>query len=116
MFKIMFVKLNGKYCFIIDEDYNYSSIELHKKYDLLLKCYICSTYFVINPPCGPALYLLCNKTLCLCFFIRMKNFEKGGDYDKTWKVSEDGKVNTDGPRMVVDERNGAGPQGGFITK
>jgi hypothetical protein len=31
-------------------------------------------------------------------------------------VSEDGKVNTDGPRMVVDERNGAGPQGGFITK
>ena len=46
----------------------------------------------------------------------MKNFEKGGDYDKTWKASEDGKVNTDGPRMVVDDRNGAGPQGGFITK
>lgn len=54
--------------------------------------------------------------LCVLPWKRMKNFEKGGDYDKTWKVSEDGKVNTDGPRMVVDERNGAGPQGGFITK
>jgi hypothetical protein len=47
---------------------------------------------------------------------KMKNIEKGGDYDKTWRGSEDGKVNTDGQRMVVDERKGAGPQGGFITK
>lgn len=54
--------------------------------------------------------------LCVLPWKRMKNFEKGGDYDKTWKASEDGKVNTDGPRMVVDDRNGTGPQGGFITK
>lgn len=54
--------------------------------------------------------------LCVLPWKRMKNFEKGGDYDKTWKASEDGKVNTDGPRMVVDDRNGMGPQGGFITK
>ncbi|XP_071162676.1 synaptosomal-associated protein 25-like isoform X2 [Mytilus galloprovincialis] len=54
--------------------------------------------------------------LCVLPWKRMKNFEKGGAYDKTWKASEDGKVNTDGPRVMVDERNGAGPQGGFITK
>ncbi|XP_021361772.1 synaptosomal-associated protein 25-like isoform X1 [Mizuhopecten yessoensis] len=45
---------------------------------------------------------------------RTKNFEKGGEYANIWKSSEDGKVNTDGPRMIVDSRNGAGPQGTFL--
>lgn len=49
-------------------------------------------------------------------WIRSKNFEKGADYNKTWKASEDGKINTNGPRIVVDDRNGAGPAGGYITR
>nr|KAG5712808.1 hypothetical protein BaRGS_007405 [Batillaria attramentaria] len=54
--------------------------------------------------------------LCVLPWKRMKNFEKGADYNKTWKASEDGKVNTNGPRVVVDDRNGAGPTGGYITR
>ena len=48
-------------------------------------------------------------------YYRAKNFEKGGEYDKTWKASEDGKVNTNGPRMVVDQ-GGAGPQSNIVTR
>ncbi|KAJ8309375.1 hypothetical protein KUTeg_014249 [Tegillarca granosa] len=47
---------------------------------------------------------------------KSKNFEKGGEYSKTWKSNDDGKVNTNGPRVVVDQGNGVGPSGGFITK
>ena len=54
-----------------------------------------------------------NVHLCLS---RAKNFEKSGDYNKTWKASEDGKVNTNGPRVIVDAGNGVGPTGGFITR
>ncbi|KAL5008473.1 hypothetical protein ScPMuIL_014054 [Solemya velum] len=54
--------------------------------------------------------------LCVLPWKKGKNFEKSGDYSKTWKSNEDGKVNTNGPRMIVDERNGSGPQGGFITR
>lgn len=50
----------------------------------------------------------------LSLFDRAKNFERGGDYDKTWKASEDGKVNTNGPRVIVGEN--AGPQGPIITR
>lgn len=49
-----------------------------------------------------------------CF--RAKNFERSSDYNKTWKSSEDGTVNTNGPRVIVDQGNGVGPQGGFVTK
>ncbi|XP_062587262.1 synaptosomal-associated protein 25-like isoform X7 [Saccostrea cucullata] len=52
--------------------------------------------------------------LCVLPWKRAKNFEKGGDYDKTWKASEDGKVNTNGPRVIVGET--AGPQGPIITR
>jgi synaptosomal-associated protein 25 len=55
---------------------------------------------------------LCN--IKLVSFDSAKNFEKGGDYDKTWKASEDGKVNTNGPRVIVGEN--AGPQGPIITR
>ncbi|GFN96590.1 synaptosomal-associated protein, partial [Plakobranchus ocellatus] len=54
--------------------------------------------------------------LCVLPWKRSKNFEKGSDYNKTWKASEDGKVNTNGPRVVVDPGNGAGPMGGYITR
>nr|XP_022334474.1 synaptosomal-associated protein 25-like isoform X11 [Crassostrea virginica] len=52
--------------------------------------------------------------LCVLPWKRAKNFEKGGAYDKTWKASEDGKVNTNGPRVIVGEN--AGPQGPIITR
>ncbi|KAH9525565.1 Synaptosomal-associated protein 25 [Bulinus truncatus] len=54
--------------------------------------------------------------LCVLPWKRSKNFEKGSDYNKTWKASEDGKVNTNGPRVVVDQGNGSGPAGGYITR
>jgi len=54
--------------------------------------------------------------LCVLPWKKTKNFEKSGDYNKTWKASEDGTVNTNGPRVVVDQGNGVGPSGGFITK
>ena len=47
-------------------------------------------------------------------FFRGKNFEKGSDYNKTWKATDDGQVNTNGPRVVVGEQQGF--QGGFITR
>ncbi|XP_053396978.1 synaptosomal-associated protein 25-like isoform X3 [Mercenaria mercenaria] len=54
--------------------------------------------------------------LCVLPWKRAKNFEKSSDYNKTWKSSEDGTVNTNGPRVVVGQGNGVGPTGGFITK
>ena len=52
-----------------------------------------------------------------CFNVgfRSKNFEKGANYNQTWGKQDDGKVNSNGPRVVVGEGN-MGPQGGFITK
>jgi len=44
-----------------------------------------------------------------------KNFEKGSDYNKTWKASEDGKVNTGGPRVNVGG-DGAQMSGGYIQR
>ena len=46
---------------------------------------------------------------------RSKNFEKGSDYANTWNKDDDGKVNVDGPRMVVGNDQMC-PSGGFITK
>ncbi|XP_060594263.1 synaptosomal-associated protein 25-like [Ruditapes philippinarum] len=54
--------------------------------------------------------------LCVLPWKRSKNFEKSSDYNKTWKSSEDGTVNTNGPRVIVDQGNGVGSSGGFITK
>ncbi|XP_064600228.1 synaptosomal-associated protein 25-like isoform X1 [Liolophura sinensis] len=53
--------------------------------------------------------------LCVLPWKKGGNFEKSGDYNKTWKASEDGKVNTDGPRVIVDSGPG-GPSGGYITR
>ena len=54
---------------------------------------------------------------CFVFCLhRAKNFEKGSDYNKTWKANEDGKVNANGPRITVDSGNGAVMSSGFITR
>lgn len=53
--------------------------------------------------------------LCVLPWKRAKNFEKSGDYANAWKKNEDGKVNTNGPRVVVGDGN-MGPQGGFVTR
>ncbi|CAG5136078.1 unnamed protein product, partial [Candidula unifasciata] len=54
--------------------------------------------------------------LCVLPWKRSKNFEKGSDYNKTWKASEDGKINSNGPRLVVDQGSGGAPTGGYITR
>lgn len=46
---------------------------------------------------------------------RAKSFEKGGEYANTWKKDDDGKLDANGPRIVVGGE-GVGPHGGFITK
>ncbi|XP_013416123.1 synaptosomal-associated protein 25 isoform X2 [Lingula anatina] len=37
--------------------------------------------------------------LCVLPWKKTKSFEKGGDYNATWKASEDGQVNSNGPRV-----------------
>ncbi|XP_052271078.1 synaptosomal-associated protein 25-like isoform X2 [Dreissena polymorpha] len=54
--------------------------------------------------------------LCVLPWKKAKNFEKSSDYNKTWKSSEDGTVNTNGPRVIVDQGNGVGQTGGYITR
>ncbi|XP_070180154.1 synaptosomal-associated protein 25-like isoform X2 [Littorina saxatilis] len=54
--------------------------------------------------------------LCVLPWKRSKNFEKGSDYNKTWKATEDGKVNTNGPRVVVGDPNGGMITGGYVTR
>lgn len=49
--------------------------------------------------------------LCVLPWKRSKNFDKGAE----WGKGDEGKVNTDGPRMIVGDGN-MGPSGGFITK
>ncbi|KAK2167216.1 hypothetical protein LSH36_31g07018 [Paralvinella palmiformis] len=53
--------------------------------------------------------------LCVLPWKRSKNFEKGSEYANTWNKDDDGKVNVDGPRMVVGNDQMC-PSGGFITK
>jgi synaptosomal-associated protein 25 len=54
--------------------------------------------------------------LCVCPWNKGKNFEKGADYDKTWKATDEGKVGGGGPRITVADGNGMGPTGGYITR
>lgn len=34
----------------------------------------------------------------------------------TWRGNDDGKVVNNQPQRVMDDRNGLGPQGGYIAK
>ncbi|KAL8571459.1 Synaptosomal-associated protein 25 [Nucella lapillus] len=54
--------------------------------------------------------------LCVLPWKRSKNFEKGADYNKTWKADDDGTVNTNGPRVVVGDPNGGMISGGYVTR
>ena len=51
----------------------------------------------------------------LLFIDRTKDFDKSSDYANAWKSNEDGKVNSDGPRMVVADQSQV-PSGGFVTR
>lgn len=52
--------------------------------------------------------------LCVLPWKKGKNFEKGSEYANTWNKDDDGKVNTDGPRVVVGDQGGF--QGQMITR
>lgn len=52
--------------------------------------------------------------LCVLPWKKGKNFEKDSSYAQTWNKNEDGKVNTDGPRMIVGGE--VTTSGGYITK
>lgn len=83
----------------INKSYIFTKVSLHKSIKVVI----------------PLLFSFKKSTVQrLPLFDRAKNFERGGDYDKTWKASEDGKVNTNGPRVIVGEN--AGPQGPIITR
>lgn len=52
--------------------------------------------------------------LCVLPWQRSKNFEKGDDYNSTWKAKEDQKLNSSGPRRIIGD---AGPAGkGYINR
>ncbi|CAH1791850.1 unnamed protein product [Owenia fusiformis] len=54
--------------------------------------------------------------LCVLPWNKSKNFERGSAYDATWKATDDGPTNTNGPRMVVNDGGGPGQMGGYVTK
>lgn len=47
------------------------------------------------------------------FFLRSASFKED---DGTWKGNDDGKVVNNQPQRVCDDRNGLGPQGGYIGR
>lgn len=53
------------------------------------------------------------QTLFLYFHPRSSDFKEDAS---TWKASEDGKIVNNQPARVMDDRNGAGPMGGYIAK
>lgn len=52
--------------------------------------------------------------MCVLPWKKGKNFEKDSDYKDTWKKNEDGKVNSNGPRVNVGDN--AMMTGGYITR
>ncbi len=53
--------------------------------------------------------------LCVLPWKKTSNFEKGSEYANTWKKDDDGKINTDGPRITVSDGT-QGPTAGFVTR
>ena len=76
---------------------------------LFFYCYRCNHFYLLS-------VCLFWYFLSMAWLFRSKNFERSGGYNKTWKSSEDGTVNTNGPRVIVDQGNGVGSSGGYITK
>ncbi|XP_022083232.1 synaptosomal-associated protein 25-like isoform X7 [Acanthaster planci] len=54
--------------------------------------------------------------LCVCPWKKFMNFETGDDYKKTWKSSEDGKVNSNQPMRMEDNRDGSAMPSSYITR
>ncbi|XP_038076241.1 synaptosomal-associated protein 25-like isoform X5 [Patiria miniata] len=54
--------------------------------------------------------------LCVCPWKKFMGFEKGDDYKKTWKSSEDGKVNSNQPMRMEDNRDGGNMPSSYITR
>lgn len=48
-----------------------------------------------------------------CFMFRSASFKED---EGTWKGNDDGKVVNNQPQRVMDDRNGLGPQGGYIAR
>ncbi|KAG8183500.1 hypothetical protein JTE90_003852 [Oedothorax gibbosus] len=51
--------------------------------------------------------------ICVCPCNKSSDFKEDAS---TWKASEDGKIVNNQPTRVMDERNGTGPQSGYIAK
>ncbi|XP_076359123.1 synaptosomal-associated protein 25-like isoform X1 [Tachypleus tridentatus] len=51
--------------------------------------------------------------LCICPCNKVNKFREDSG---TWKGNEDGKVVSNQPTRIMDNRNGAGPTGNYITK
>jgi synaptosomal-associated protein 25 len=52
--------------------------------------------------------------LCVLPWQKTKNFEKGDDYNATWKAKTDGKLDANGPRRIIGD---TGPSGkGFVNR
>lgn len=54
--------------------------------------------------------------LCVCPWNKIKNFEKGDEYKKTWQTSEDGKVINNQPARIQDQRDAVQVGGGFVKR
>jgi synaptosomal-associated protein 25 len=52
--------------------------------------------------------------LCVLPWQKTKSFEKGQDYNKTWKKNEDVKLNANGPRRIIGDTGPAGK--GFVNR
>lgn len=61
--------------------------------------------------------------MCFCYIVIITNWilfaYRGASFKEdegTWKGNDDGKVVNNQPQRVMDERNGLGPQGGYIGR
>lgn len=52
--------------------------------------------------------------LCVLPWNKSNKFEKGDEYNKTWKSNEDGKLNANGPRRIIGDTGPANK--GFINR
>ena len=53
-----------------------------------------------------------------CFYFILYHFRSASfkEDDGTWKGNDDGKVVNNQPQRVMDDRNGLGPQAGYIGR
>jgi len=49
----------------------------------------------------------------MCNYLRGSSFKED---EGTWKGNDDGKVVNNQPQRMMDDRNGMGPQGGYIGR